>query len=74
MPPRASQLLPNASVELEVYVSNESHALHIFEYTKENNKRGLNFQIPAPSGGWREHTWHSIVVHLNESHYKSPSS
>ena len=68
------RLLPNASIELEVYVSNESHVLHIFEYTKENNQKGVNFQIPSPLGGWREHTWHSFTIHLSEQHYSYPAS
>ncbi|EOD28668.1 hypothetical protein EMIHUDRAFT_456961 [Emiliania huxleyi CCMP1516] len=38
------RVTPNASIELEVYVSNESHALATFEYTKDNNKLGLTFQ------------------------------
>ena len=61
------KIIPNASLELEVYVSNESHPLHIFEYTKENNAKGLQFTIPAPEHGWREHTWHSISVPIAET-------
>ena len=31
-------------------------------------------QVPTPPGGWREHTWHSITVHLSEMHYSYPAS
>jgi len=68
------KVIPNATVELEVYVSNASHVLHIFEYTKENNLKGLQFQIPPPAGGWRIHTWHAIVVHIPDSIYSFPMS
>ena len=68
------KIIPNASLELEVYVSNESHPLHIFEYTKENNAKGLQFTIPAPEHGWREHTWHSISVPIAETAYSFPQS
>ena len=68
------KIIPNASLELEVYVSNESHPLHIFEYTKENNAKGLQFTIPTPEHGWREHTWHSISVPIAETAYSFPQS
>ena len=57
-----------------MYVSNESHVLHIFEYTKENNNKGMQFNIPAPSGGWRVHTWHSLVLPIADSVYSFPMS
>ena len=45
------RLLANASIEMEVFVSNTSHVLHVFEYTKENNVKGVQFLIPQPPGG-----------------------
>ena len=65
---------PNASVELDVWPSNASHSIGTFEFTKENNAKGLAFQIPAPKGGWREQTWNSISVDLTEEHYSYPQS
>ena len=63
------KLMANASVELEVYVSNASHTLHIFEYTKDNNQKGIQFTVRAPAEGWRTHHWHSIVVPITDSEY-----
>jgi len=40
--------MPNASVEMEVYVSNVSHVLKTFEYCKENNAKGFALAVPAP--------------------------
>jgi len=54
--------MPNASIELEVYCSNESHPLAIFEYSKDNNAKGLTFPIPPPAGGWAVHTWHALSL------------
>ena len=68
------KIIPNATVELEVYVSNESHPLHIFEYTKDNNQKGLQFAVQAPPDGWRTHTWHDIVVPIGDSEYSFPMS
>ena len=31
-------------------------------------------QVPPPAGGWREHTWHAIVVHIPDSIYSFPMS
>ena len=56
------RLLANASIEMEVFVSNASHVLHVFEYTKENNVKGVQFLIPQPPGGWRASTWHSFTI------------
>ena len=68
------RLVPNATIELEVYVSNETHSLYIFEYTKENNRQGINIPVPPPAGGWREHTWHSLVIPLGLNDYSYPAS
>jgi hypothetical protein len=68
------KLIPNATVELEVYVSNSSHPLHIFEYTKDNNQKGIQFTVRAPAEGWRTHHWHSIVVPITDSEYSFPMS
>lgn len=67
------RLLDNASIELEVYVSNEQHTLTTFEYTKENNQKGVQFTLPVPTGGWRDHTWQLVSVPLSERHYSFPS-
>ena len=56
------RLLANASIEMEVFVSNTSHVLHVFEYTKENNVKGVQFLIPQPPGGWRAATWQSFTI------------
>ena len=66
------RVTPNASIELEVYVSNESHALATFEYTKDNNKLGLTFVVPPPAGGWRAHTWQPLVLPIRDRHYSFP--
>jgi len=68
------KLMANASVELEVYVSNRSHALHIFEYTKENNAKGVQFALPTPLGGWKANVWHSFSVPIHDSNYYFPAS
>jgi len=68
------KLVPNATVELEVYVSNASHHLHIFEYTKENNMHGLQFSVGQPTEGWKPHTWLSLVVPITDSEYSYPMS
>ena len=65
---------PNASIELDVYVTNASHPLHIFEYTKENNLKGLNIAIPTPPGGWQEHTWHHFALPIEDNFYSFPMS
>ena len=67
--------MANASVELEVYVSNASHTLHIFEYTKDNNQKGIQFAVkPPPGGGWRTHEWHAISVPITDTEYSFPMS
>mmetsp|Transcript_18934 Transcript_18934/g.56528 ORF Transcript_18934/g.56528 Transcript_18934/m.56528 type:complete len:290 (+) Transcript_18934:851-1720(+) len=68
------KVLANASIELEVYLSNASHPLKIFEYTKENNLRGININVPTPAGGWKEHTWHEMALPIDDSHYNHPAS
>ena len=68
------KLVPNATVELEVYISNASHPLHIFEYTKENNMHGLQFSVGQPPGGWKAHTWLSLVIPITDSEYSYPMS
>ena len=69
------KLMANASVELEVYVSNASHTLHIFEYTKDNNQKGIQFAVkPPPGGGWRTHEWHAISVPITDTEYSFPMS
>ena len=62
---KEGKLMANGSVELEVYVSNASHTLHIFEYTKDNNQKGIQFTVKAPHGGWRMHEWHMISVPIS---------
>jgi hypothetical protein len=39
------KVLPNASLEMEVYVSNASHVLRLVEYMKENNAKGVHLQV-----------------------------
>ena len=70
------KLMANASVELEVYVSNASHTLHIFEYTKDNNQKGIQFEVKPPpgGGGWRTHEWHPISVPITDTEYSFPMS
>ena len=68
------RLIRNASLEMEIFVSNESHALDTFEYTKWNNKGGIALKVPPPKGGWRARTWHSIDIPLEDSHYSYPQS
>ena len=70
------KLMANASVELEVYVSNASHTLHIFEYTKDNNQKGIQFEVKPPpgGGGWRTHEWHAISVPITDTEYSFPMS
>ena len=71
----SGRIMPNASIELEVFASNASHGLHIFEYTKENNAKGIQFTIPAPKpSGWRPSTWHSFSIPLHESYYSQAAS
>jgi len=66
------RLLANASIEMEVFVSNTSHVLHVFEYTKENNVKGVQFLIPQPPGGWRAATWHSFSIPIQDAYYYYP--
>jgi hypothetical protein len=70
------KLMANASFELEVYVSNASHTLHIFEYTKDNNQKGIQFEVKPPpgGGGWRTHEWHPISVPITDTEYSFPMS
>ena len=70
----AYRIVPNATLELDVYVSNVSHTLDVFEYTKENNRYGVNVRLPQPQGGWRDHTWHSLSVPITSAHYSLPST
>jgi len=68
------KLTPNASIEFDVYVSNASHPLAIFEYTKENNVKGFTFSLPPPPGGWMAHTWQSFVLPIRDGAYSFPLS
>ena len=69
------KIMANASIELEVYVSNASHTLHIFEYTKDNNQKGIQFAVkPPPGSGWRTHEWHAISVPITDTEYSFPMS
>ena len=68
------RLRPTAYVEMQIYCSNGSHHLSVFEYTKENNLFGLNFRIASPSEGWVPHKWHNIVVQVDDSFYSDPQS
>ncbi|KAL1524388.1 hypothetical protein AB1Y20_019283 [Prymnesium parvum] len=68
------RIVANASVELDVFISNISHHLHKFEYTKENNRHGVTLSIPRPAGGWRTMTWHSLVIPITDAHYSYPMS
>ena len=67
------RIVPNATLELDVYVSNVSHHLDVFEYTKETNRYGVNVRTPDPPGGWHSHTWHSISIPITSAHYSLPS-
>lgn len=67
-------MIPNASIELDVYISNASHPLNIFEYTKENNLKGVTLSVPTPADGWTEHTWHQISIPISDQHYSFPMS
>lgn len=68
------RLVPNGTIEMEIYVSNASHHLHIFEYTKENNQKGIQFTVPTPAGGWVAHHWHSFTIPVREAMYTFPMS
>ena len=68
------KVIPNASIELDVYVTNASHPLHIFEFTKENNLKGISLKIPAPTSGWIEHMWHHFSLPIGDSAYSYPMS
>jgi len=68
------KVIPSASIELEVYISNTTHPLSIFEYTKENNAKGLTFTLKPPEGGWTTHTWHSLVLPITDRSYSFPRS
>jgi len=69
-----ARLMPNASIELEVYVSNASHVLQLFEYTKENNAMGVQLTVPTPSGGWRAATWTPLTIPITDSSYAYPAT
>ena len=66
------RIQPNASVELEVFTSNVSHPLTIFEYTKFNNEKGLSVKVPTPAEGWKSFQWQTISIPIEESSYIYP--
>jgi len=68
------RIFPTASFELEVYVSDTAHHLTMIEFTQENNRKGLMFNVPEPLAGWQPHTWHHIVIPILERHYSFPKS
>jgi hypothetical protein len=67
-------LMPNASLEMELYLSNASHPLLTFEYTRENNDRGIILTVPKPRGGWTAHEWHFVSLRISSEHHASPSA
>lgn len=57
---------------MDVYISNTSHPLHMFEYTQENNMKGITLKLP-PSG-WLAHTWQHLSLPIDDDDYSFPMS
>lgn len=72
--PPFSRLLPPSLAFLQPSPTFSDAPRALFEYTKDNNVKGINIELPIPSGGWREHTWHSFRIPITEAMYSFPAS
>ncbi len=68
------RIMRNGSIEMDVFVSSEQHALAMFVYTKLNNVQGIIVPVPAPPGGWEANKWQHISMPITERMYSKPRS
>ncbi len=60
--------LGDTVLKLEVEITHTEHVLTTFEYTKDNNSKGVMLSVGAPAGGW-EVGWNALVVSVSDGNY-----
>jgi hypothetical protein len=60
--------LGDTQVSLETYLEDPTYYLTSFEYTKDNNSKGLQITLPAPEGGWQP-GWNTVITNALNGNY-----